>query len=454
MTLLRTLALVLVFYLPNAALAAERHVAILSVDGLGAAELARDTCLPADATIRKLAKAGAWSSGVTGILPTVTYPTHATIVTGAQPLTHGVIDNGARGVFWMKERADIRADTLWDAAKRAGQSVAIVTWPSSYGAAVDWRVPEDLAPRTNPTEDMRKGSTPGLFDALSEAAGKPELLHFGHPDSGTPLDRMTATFAAEIVRRHKPRLLLAHFLDFDHRMHAAPWSSAACESLARTDAWIAHLVAAYEAAGLRERTTFFIVSDHGFLKVGKAINVLALLRQAGWDEFSPDETPDKALDIKVTGGAVAFYALEPRSTEWTAKLGSQLRPRIEAAHAERLRWVTPAEAQSFGGFPGAAFVFCARPGYSLRTLGSSSDLLVDPGRFVGAHGYCPDEPAMDALFVASGHGVRAAGDIGRMRMQDLGPTMAAMLGVSLRDATGTDQSGRFRSTPASRKPAP
>jgi len=186
---------------------AAQHVAVISVDGLGASELgSASRCLAPDATIRKLARQGAWAEAVTGVLPTVTYPSHATIVTGADPAKHGVIDNGAPGRFWLQDRADIRADTLWDAAKREGRSVAIVTWPSSYGADVDWRIPEDLAPRTNPQEDIRKGSTPGLFDALSAAVGTPALVHFGHPDSGTPLDRMTASFAAEIVRRHKPKL--------------------------------------------------------------------------------------------------------------------------------------------------------------------------------------------------------------------------------------------------------
>ena len=169
-----------------------------------------------------------------------------------------------------------------------------------------------------------------------------------------------------------------------------------------------------------------------------------MLKQAGWSAFSPDEPPEKVLDIKITGGAVAFFPLEPRSAEWIAQLRAHLRPRLEAAQGERLRWVSPEQARAMGGFPDAAFVLCARPGFSFRMLGSNApDLLVDPGRFVGVHGYCPDETAMDALFVASGAGVRAAGDIGKLRMRDVGPTLATFLGLKLRDATGSDQSARF-----------
>lgn len=429
--------------------AKDDHVVVLSVDGLGAAMLAPgEPCLAADATLRKLAKQGAHAA-VTGILPTVTYPTHASIVTGANPVTHGVIDNGARGRFWLQDRADIKADTLWDAAKRAGKTVAIVTWPSTYGADVAYLIPEDLAPRTNPQADIRKGSTPGLFDALASAVGTPALVHFGHPDSGTPLDRMTGTFAAEIVKRHKPHLLLAHFLDFDHRMHAAPFTpDDACKALARVDGWIAHVLEAYARAGIAERTTVFIVSDHGFLKVEKGLNLHALLREAGWDALAPGEKLEEAFDIKIAGGSVAFYPLQARPAAWVEKVRAHLRPRLERAHGERLRWITPEEAQAFGGFPGAAFILCAHAGFSFRLMpAATTEILVDPGRFLGAHGYCPDEKAMDALFIASGQRVRAAGDIGRLRMMDVGPTMAAFLPATLADAKGADFSSRFRSQP-------
>lgn len=437
------------FLLLSQAIAADDHVVVLSVDGLGASMLSpTDPCLSADSTLRKLAKQGAHAA-VTGILPTVTYPTHASIATGANPATHGVIDNGERGRFWLQDRADIKADTLWDAARRAGKSVAIVTWPSTYGADVAYLIPEDLAPRTNPQADIRKGSTPGLFDALAAAVGTPALVHFGHPDSGTPLDRMTGTFAAEIVKRHQPHLLLAHFLDFDHRMHAAPFTPGdACKALARIDAWIAHILEAYAAAGVRERTTAFVVSDHGFLKVEKGINLHALLREAGWDALAPGERLDDAFDIKIAGGSVGFYDLKERAPGWTGKVRGSLRPRLEQAHGERLRWVTPGEAQAFGGFPGAAFILCAKPGYSFRLMPvATTDILVEPGRFLGAHGYCPDERAMDAVFIASGRGVRAAGDIGRLRMMDVGTTIASFIPATLTNATGADQSARFRAKP-------
>src|SRR6185436_7081180 len=195
----------------------------------------KPSCIASSPTLRALMDKGTWSQGVHGVFPTITYPTHATISTGAHPTRHGVLDNGLAGV-WFKERSHVKLETLWDAAKRAGRSVAIVTWPSTYGANADWLVPEDLDNFADPTAAIRAGSTPGLFDALAAATGAPALMPFTHHDAATPLDAMTGRFAAEVVRRHKPDLLLAHFLDYDHRMHAATWSADACLALARIDA--------------------------------------------------------------------------------------------------------------------------------------------------------------------------------------------------------------------------
>src|SRR5262245_47597867 len=43
--------------------------------------------------LRKLAREGVWAEGVIGVFPTVTYPSHTTLITGVPPSVHGVYDN-------------------------------------------------------------------------------------------------------------------------------------------------------------------------------------------------------------------------------------------------------------------------------------------------------------------------------------------------------------------------
>ena len=43
--------------------------------------------------LRALAADGVWADGVVGVLPTVTYPSHTTLITGVEPARHGIYDN-------------------------------------------------------------------------------------------------------------------------------------------------------------------------------------------------------------------------------------------------------------------------------------------------------------------------------------------------------------------------
>ena len=67
---------------------------------------------------------GSYASGVVGNLPTVTYPSHVTLLTGVAPARHGIVNNttfdpqqnNQGGWYWYA--SDITAPTLWDAAAK------------------------------------------------------------------------------------------------------------------------------------------------------------------------------------------------------------------------------------------------------------------------------------------------------------------------------------------------
>jgi predicted AlkP superfamily pyrophosphatase or phosphodiesterase len=409
-----------------------RRAVVVSIDGLGAAELyGAPRCLSPSSTIVSLARSGAVARGLRGVLPTITYPTHASMVSGVPPRVHGIVDNATAG-HWISDRAELKADTLWDAARRAGLRVAIVTWPTTYGANVDFLIPEDLVNEEVPTARIRAGATPGLFDSLAATAGAPHLLPFADPAAGERMDEMTASFAAELVRRERPDLLLAHFLDYDHRMHEAPYSPGACAALARIDRHLTRLREAYREAGILAETTFFVVSDHGFLEVADFVDVFSLLRAAGWSSDGP--APEAIFRIRNAGGSAAFYP-GPAWGEQSGAAVRRLRARIESRYGNLVRWLEPAEALAFGGFPDALFVLCARRGYAFTVRPGIGLFRRIPG-VRGMHGYCPDEPHMDGLFIASGAGISPATQLGSMLEIDVGPTVAAWVGARIEGATG------------------
>ncbi|HUQ29034.1 MAG TPA: ectonucleotide pyrophosphatase/phosphodiesterase [Usitatibacter sp.] len=419
-----SICLVLAFAAGAWAQSPGRHVALISVDGLRPVDVLGAGGCEKPATIAELARSGVHAEGVIGVLPTVTYPSHATLVTGAYPAKHGVPNNDrARdGASWHYDRSDIRIPTLWDAARAKKLSVAIVTWPSSYGADVDYLIPEDLSNARDVAARVKAGSTPGLFDSLESQGGKAiSLLPFGDAEAGIPLDDMTGAFAQEVIRRHKPNLLLVHFLDLDHREHTdGIGSPGACASLQRLDHHVAGIRSAYKDAGILDQATFFVVSDHGFAPLHTAINVRELLKQSGMED---------AVDVRLAGGSAAVYLKDAGS------IAAQVRSRVEARFRGIVRWVAPEEAGQMGGFPGAALVLCAAPGYAF-TSSATLPLLVRSQRYRGTHGHCPDEPMMKATFVAAGAGIRPLGVIPLIRMVDIAPTIASLLGIELPNAEG------------------
>lgn len=115
-----------------AATSAARRVVLLSLDGLGADALARQENLPA---FDRLAREGA-SARVINVDPTLTAPTHVSMITGAIPQRTGVVSNRfhlagrpieetARG---MMQDSDV--ETLVEAARRQGKRVGAVSFPT------------------------------------------------------------------------------------------------------------------------------------------------------------------------------------------------------------------------------------------------------------------------------------------------------------------------------------
>src|SRR5262245_15752540 len=68
-----------------------QHVVLVSVDGLAASYFDDPRAeLP---TLRMLAKKGARAAGMITTFPSVTWPSHTSLVTGTHPARHGVLGN-------------------------------------------------------------------------------------------------------------------------------------------------------------------------------------------------------------------------------------------------------------------------------------------------------------------------------------------------------------------------
>ena len=284
------LAALLAFALPLSAARAE-PVLLISIDGLQPADVIeaerRGLEIP---NLRRFVREGSYATGVVGVLPTVTYPSHTTLVTGTSPARHGIVGNttfdptqiNAGGWYWYA--SDIKVPTLWDAAKRAGHSTASVHWPVTVGlGAIDWNLPQVW--RSGHGDDAKLVaalSTPGLLPELEGALG----TYAPGINEEIDGDETRGRFVAEIIARKKPYFTTAYLTALDHEQHAkGPGSPEAHAILERIDAIVGRLVAAQLAA--HPDSVIAVVSDHGFSPTTTEVNFYKAFIDAGLITLGP-----------------------------------------------------------------------------------------------------------------------------------------------------------------------
>src|SRR5215210_7737295 len=265
-----------------------KRALVISIDGLDARYLVRreewGLRIP---TLRRLMQTGASSLEVVAVYPSVTYPVHTTIATGALPARHGIVGNelfiplGAPQCGeWHWFAHDIKAETLWDAAHGRGLSSGIVSWPVAGGAG-DYNVPEIKKLDAGPHESlalMKIHERPrGIIKEVE--ARDPGLYRNANMDEH---DDMRTRFAEYLITEKRPRLMLVHLFDLDHFQHDyGPFTPQAFAMLEKLDAYVARLLEAAARAGTLSETAIFIVSDHGFAPISKLIHPGVILRHAG-----------------------------------------------------------------------------------------------------------------------------------------------------------------------------
>ena len=384
--------------------------------------------------LRRLLAEGAHAEGVQGVIPTVTYPSHTTMLTGVWPAKHGIFANtlfdperaGERAWYWYAE--DIRVPTLWEAAAKAGWKTASVMWPVSVGAGVDWNIPEFWhLGGPGDAKLLRLVSTPGLLVEMEKDLGEfPRGLGVEH-------DEGHARFVTWLLEKKRPSLLTLHLIALDHEQHqTGPFTPAVFAVLERLDAIIGQLRTTAEriAPG---RVWLAIVSDHGFVKVEHQLNLFSAFRSAGLLKVERGRISEWTAMPWNSGGSAAIVLKDPGDAATRAKVRETLAG-LAGDSANGIDRVLEADVlHARGGFPPASFVVGFKPGFSAAS-GLTGGLLTSSRG--GQHGHLPDLADLRASFFLVGPGVPAGRALGLVDMRDIAPTLAHRAGLALPTADG------------------
>jgi predicted AlkP superfamily pyrophosphatase or phosphodiesterase len=376
---------------------------------------------------------GSYAEGVVGVIPTVTYPSHTTIVTGVWPAEHGVFDNtvfdplGEHPNTWYWDFADIKVPTLYTAADAAGIKTANVGWPVTINAPIDYNIAEG----TQSEHTDQPASSPYHPNDILDQIGI-------HPSETTDQDVTKTAEAVAILRKFRPGLLLVHLTDLDHQEHLhSPFSPQADAALETIDGQIGQIEQA--ALAINPHTRIVIVSDHGFLRVDHRTNLNVLLAQAGLIELGALKPGAKRPSVLswqaeawAAGGSNAIILQHPDDPA----LLEEVRTVLERAKADPNNGIetilTHHEIVARGGFPKASFLVDYKDGYDPG--GALSGAVVEDAPSTGMHGYLPSRPDMRSAFFIKGDGIDKGRDLGVIDMRQIAPTLARLLNIQLPDA--------------------
>lgn len=415
---------------------AAEHVILITIDGGAAYHL--DNPRLALPNIRKMIADGAWADkGSQTVFPSVTHPSHTTIITGVLPIKHR--DLGNRIYDRKNDRSYppnsllhsevVKAKTLFDAAKEKHLTTASIFWPETV---MDPSIDYNLMLRTTGkreavienawTKELRADGIPiDLYNEILKGRASTELFD--------PLNTMAL---CDVIEKHKPDLMAIHLVTLDEREHKyGPDSDLAHAALEQADELIGRIVDATKKAGIYDDTTFIVTADHGFAAVHYEMNIRPYF--AGLDG-----------KIKLHGGGwVRYVRLLPSFDKTTdgPKLHEALK-RLEG-NVHILRVYRSDQYPSLGlpryedsnRIPGQYMIVSDIDTYMTDQPGDSTELEKQANPSY-SHGYLPQYPAMYPMLVLFGNGIQKGVRLGHVHQTDIAPTVTKLLDLTPMDFDG------------------
>lgn len=210
----------LVLLAPTLVWAAPRaeHVFVISFDG-GKPAVLKMSKMP---TFMAMAAQGSATWKARTILPSVTLPSHVSMLTGVQPAKHKITWND-----WKPEKGVVSVPTMFKLAKAAGYSTALFGTKGKF----------------------QHFNVPGSLDKFQIPGYKAKDV---------------AKAAANYIVQKKPGLCFIHFADGDGAGHSYGWgSSRQVKAFENTDVALKVVRDAIKEAGIEKSSTVILTADHG-----------------------------------------------------------------------------------------------------------------------------------------------------------------------------------------------
>lgn len=394
-----------------------RKLILLSLDALFDRDL---SLLGPDAFLTNWLRHAAVCTQVKTVFPALTYPAHTTLMTGCDPVDHGIGQNMPFQPdvaddlrVWYLDAANIRRETLFTAVRKAGGTCASMLWPVTCRCPdIRWNFPEAHTVRgeNQVMKMLQCGSAPWILQM--------ELLHGRkRPSIAEPhLSDYAATLVQDVMKAHRPTLTAAHLIDLDdHRHRFGTDSAEARAAISRLNDRVEQIWHAMQHTSGYEDGLLALVSDHGQADVNRTVCLTELL-----------ESNNLGGSVTVQSNGMSAY-LYPKGGNVTEAINWLM---SHATMAGISRVYRREELDDMHAVKGPLYAVEAAAGVVF------SDMLPEAKREKATHGFGPGHPAENCLFAVRGRGIREGAILPAMPMRDVAPTLAELMGTPLPQATG------------------
>lgn len=332
-------------------------VILISIDGFHADYLDKYPSPHLEA----LAQDGVRATSMIPVFPSLTFPSHYSMVTGLYPEHHGIVSNSMNdpqiGKFALSDQTSVEdsrwwgGEPLWVTVQKSGQKSGTLFWPGSATKIVG-KFP-------NYYRKYEKG--------LAYSKRVQQILQW-----------------LDLPAKDRPTFLTLYFEAVDSAGHAyGPESSQVKKAVARVDRAIGGLM-----RGLRERKIFgsvnlIIVSDHGMSAVDPK-NVITI----------SDHISLKDVDVRVSGATLVGLEPELGKQEEIFQALKKASPHLQVYHKSeiplRFHFQVHSRIPEIMAFADEGWIV------QLSHFNPSGKALR------GMHGYDNELSSMAALFLAHG----------------------------------------------------
>lgn len=418
-----------------------KNLIVISFDGLSSLDFEYISNLP---NFREFLKNSSFCKNVNTIYPSLTYPAHASIVTGKYPKNHKVINNtildiNRKNPDWYWYSKYIKGDSLFTLADKKGFKVASILWPVTAGAKIKYNMPEIFSNRKWTNQAIVSGLNGSLIYQLDLER------KFSHLRDGIKEPNLGDFVEKSIIytlKKYKPDFLFAHIIDLDTNRHKYGFNSEeAKNALKRHDEKLGNIMKVLKSLDFYKNSTIVLLGDHSSIDVDKVIFLNSIFYKNGYINIQKKKIKDYKVIAKSCDGSSYIYIKDKSIKKEIEKILKNLEL-DESSGIEKV--FDNNNIKSLGADSEADFIIEAKCGYyflddirnysilDLNTLGEYERKLY----LKNCHGYLPSKKDYKTVFMISGDNIRKNHIIENMDLIDIAPTISYLFNLGLSEYDG------------------